>query len=109
MGMILFFVVKFVGTARKLARSGYGVFAMDFPGFGLSEGLHGYIPSFDKLVDDVVEHYSKVKGMIFMNHFFLIITTEIESLTPHFGNLDASQLSTVLQGYWHLCALVFCY
>ncbi|KAJ0042194.1 hypothetical protein Pint_18774 [Pistacia integerrima] len=34
---------------------------MDYPGFGLSEGLHGYIPSFDRLVDDVVEHFSKVK------------------------------------------------
>ncbi|KAH9739361.1 Hydrolase 4 domain-containing protein [Citrus sinensis] len=49
------------GTARKLASSGYGVFAMDYPGFGLSAGLHGYIPSFDRLVDDVIEHYSKVK------------------------------------------------
>jgi len=52
----------FLGIARKLASSGYGVFAMDYPGFGLSEGLHGYIPSFDKLVDDVIEHYSKAKG-----------------------------------------------
>ncbi|XP_059670583.1 caffeoylshikimate esterase isoform X2 [Cornus florida] len=49
------------GIARKLASSGYGVFAMDFPGFGLSEGLHGYIPSFERLVDDVIEHYSEVK------------------------------------------------
>ncbi|KAK3012526.1 hypothetical protein RJ639_009099, partial [Escallonia herrerae] len=49
------------GIARRLATSGYGVFALDYPGFGLSEGLHGYIPSFDQLVDDVVEHYSKVK------------------------------------------------
>ncbi|KAF3640525.1 putative caffeoylshikimate esterase-like isoform X2 [Capsicum annuum] len=49
------------GIARKLASSGYGVFSMDYPGFGLSEGLHGYIPSFDKLVDDVIEHYSKAK------------------------------------------------
>ncbi|XP_011097199.1 caffeoylshikimate esterase [Sesamum indicum] len=49
------------GIARKLASSGYGVFAMDYPGFGLSEGLHGYIPDFDILVDDVMEHYSKVK------------------------------------------------
>ncbi|KAF1877438.1 hypothetical protein Lal_00040153 [Lupinus albus] len=49
------------GIARKLASSGYGVFAMDYPGFGLSEGLHGFIPSFDELVDDVVEHYSKIK------------------------------------------------
>lgn len=51
------------GIARKFASSGYGVFAMDFPGFGLSEGLHCYIPSFDALVDDVIEHYSKVIGM----------------------------------------------
>ncbi|KAM0957302.1 hypothetical protein ACFX2I_025423 [Malus domestica] len=51
----------FEGIARKLASNGYGVFAMDYPGFGLSEGLHGHIPSFDRLVDDVIEHYSKVK------------------------------------------------
>ncbi|XP_041007713.1 caffeoylshikimate esterase-like [Juglans microcarpa x Juglans regia] len=51
----------FEGIARKLASSGYGVFAMDYPGFGLSEGLHGYIPSFDWIVDDVIENYSKVK------------------------------------------------
>ncbi|XP_068636722.1 caffeoylshikimate esterase-like isoform X2 [Aristolochia californica] len=49
------------GIARKLASSGFGVFAMDYPGFGLSEGLHGFIPSFDRLVDDVAEHYSNIK------------------------------------------------
>ncbi|XP_028106751.1 granule-bound starch synthase 1, chloroplastic/amyloplastic-like [Camellia sinensis] len=52
------------GIARKLVFSGYGVFAMDYPGFGLSEGLHGYIPSFDILVDDVIEQYSKTKGIV---------------------------------------------
>ncbi|XP_020536797.1 caffeoylshikimate esterase isoform X2 [Jatropha curcas] len=51
----------FEGIARKLAASGYGVFAMDYPGFGLSEGLHGYIPSLDKLVTDVAEHFSIIK------------------------------------------------
>ncbi|OAY60415.1 caffeoylshikimate esterase [Manihot esculenta] len=51
----------FEGVARKLASSGYGVFAMDYPGFGLSEGLHGYIPSLDKLVNDVADHFSKIK------------------------------------------------
>ncbi|CAL9760574.1 unnamed protein product [Musa acuminata subsp. burmannicoides] len=51
----------FEGVATKLASCGYGVFAMDYPGFGLSEGLHGYIPNFDCLVDDVVEHFSKIK------------------------------------------------
>ncbi|XP_024980655.1 caffeoylshikimate esterase [Cynara cardunculus var. scolymus] len=51
----------FEGIARKLASSGFGVLAMDLPGFGLSEGLHGFIPSFSSLVDDVIEHYSKIK------------------------------------------------
>lgn len=50
------------GIATKFASSGYGVLAMDMPGFGLSDGLHGYITSFDSLVDDVIEHYSKIKG-----------------------------------------------
>ena len=35
---------------------------MDYPGFGLSEGLHGYIPKFDDLVDDVIEQYTKING-----------------------------------------------
>lgn len=51
------------GIAKRLASSGFAVFAMDYPGFGLSEGLHGYIPNFDELVDDVIEHFSKVKGI----------------------------------------------
>ncbi|KAL2347605.1 hypothetical protein Fmac_001605 [Flemingia macrophylla] len=52
----------FEGIARRIAASGYGVFAMDYPGFGLSDGLHGYIPNFDDLVDDVIEHYTKIKA-----------------------------------------------
>ena len=42
-----------------LKTSGYGVFSMDYLGFGLSEGLHGYIPSFEELIDDVIEHFPK--------------------------------------------------
>ena len=30
---------------------------MDYPGFVLLEGLHGY---FEELIDDVIEHFSKV-------------------------------------------------
>ncbi|GLJ09217.1 hypothetical protein SUGI_0104050 [Cryptomeria japonica] len=52
----------FEGIAKKLAVSGYGVFAMDYPGFGLSEGLHCYIRSFDRLVDDVIEQFSKIRA-----------------------------------------------
>ncbi|XP_042504705.1 caffeoylshikimate esterase-like isoform X1 [Macadamia integrifolia] len=51
----------FEGVARRIAASGYGVYAMDYPNFGLSDGLHGYIPCFDGLVDDVIEQYCKIK------------------------------------------------
>ncbi|KAG9448931.1 hypothetical protein H6P81_008896 [Aristolochia fimbriata] len=52
----------FEGIAKYIAAAGYGVYALDYPGFGLSEGLHGYIPSFDQLVDDVIEHYTNIKS-----------------------------------------------
>ncbi|KAJ4972984.1 hypothetical protein NE237_006158 [Protea cynaroides] len=51
----------FEGIAKRIAASGFAVYAMDYPGFGLSEGLHGYIPSFDALADDVIEQYSNIK------------------------------------------------
>lgn len=58
-------ILKFhPGIARHIAASGYAVYAMDYPGFGLSEGLHGYIPNFDQLVDDVIEQYKKFKGLL---------------------------------------------
>lgn len=52
----------FEGVARKLAKAGYAVFGMDYPGFGLTSGLHGFVPKFNKLVDDVIENYSKIKA-----------------------------------------------
>ncbi|KAI3502433.1 hypothetical protein L1887_30502 [Cichorium endivia] len=52
----------FEGIAKKIAASGYGVYAIDHPGFGLSEGLHGYIPNFGDLVDNAIEQYTKIKG-----------------------------------------------
>ncbi|KAJ7943151.1 caffeoylshikimate esterase-like [Quillaja saponaria] len=52
----------FEGIAKQFAASGYAVYAFDYPGFGLSEGLHGYIPNFDDIADDVIEHYTKIKG-----------------------------------------------
>ncbi|KAL7001140.1 acylglycerol lipase [Sarracenia purpurea var. burkii] len=51
----------FEGIAKQIAASGYGVYAIDHPGFGLSEGLHGYIPSFDDIVDNTIEQYNKIK------------------------------------------------
>jgi alpha-beta hydrolase superfamily lysophospholipase len=61
------------GLARALAVAGYAVFGMDYPGFGLSEGLHGYIPNFDILVDDVMEQYRIIKGEAH-SHCFTLIT-----------------------------------
>ncbi|KAH7571165.1 hypothetical protein JRO89_XS05G0262300 [Xanthoceras sorbifolium] len=52
----------FEGIARYIAASGYGVYALDHPGFGLSDGLHGYISKFDDLVNNVIETYTKIKG-----------------------------------------------
>ncbi|KAJ6312558.1 hypothetical protein OIU77_014140 [Salix suchowensis] len=52
----------FEGIAKRIVASGYGVYALDHPGFGLSEGLHGYIPSFDELADNVIELFTKIKG-----------------------------------------------
>lgn len=60
MGILALFF--FEGIARYIAASGYGVYAIDHPGFGLSEGLHGYIPSFDGVVDNALELYNIIKG-----------------------------------------------
>ena len=66
----MFFFIN-AGVARSLALAGYAVYGMDYPGHGLSEGLHTYIPDFDKLVDDVMEQYTIIKGSLshLLNHF----------------------------------------
>ena len=57
-------VFNFVASdvAHRLASAGYAVFAMDYEGFGLSAGLHCYVPSFNRIVEDVVEFTKKLKG-----------------------------------------------
>ncbi|XP_021753727.1 caffeoylshikimate esterase-like [Chenopodium quinoa] len=52
----------FEGIARRIAGSGYALYAVDHPGFGLSDGLHGYIANFGDLIDNVIEQYAKIKG-----------------------------------------------
>ncbi|XP_028768608.1 caffeoylshikimate esterase-like [Neltuma alba] len=52
----------FEGVAKRIAASGFGVYAMDYPGFGLSEGLHGHVSNFDDLVDDVIEQFASIKS-----------------------------------------------
>lgn len=63
-----------VGVAKRIAAAGYAVYAMDYPGFGLSEGLHGYIASFDKMVDHVMEQYALIRGIYFLDSFWLLLS-----------------------------------
>lgn len=56
--------LKIPGIAKRIAAAGYAVYAMDYPGFGLSYGLHGYIASFDGMVDHVIEQYARIRGFI---------------------------------------------
>lgn len=51
------------GIAKQIASCGYAVYAIDHPGFGLSEGLHGYVSSFDDIVDNVIEQFTIIKGV----------------------------------------------
>lgn len=64
----------FEGIAKKIAAAGYGVYAMDLPGFGLSDGLHGYIPNFNEMVEHVIEQYSRIRErreVAELQHFIL--------------------------------------
>jgi len=46
----------------RLAQAQYLVVGLDYEGFGLSQGIHGYIQCFDTLVDDVVEFADALQG-----------------------------------------------
>lgn len=52
--------ISMKGTATRLAKAGYGVYGIDYIGHGKSEGLPGYVPSFDNLVQDCADHFSNV-------------------------------------------------
>lgn len=82
----------FEGIAKRIAVAGYVVYALDHPGFGLSEGLHGYINSFDGLADNVIENFRKIKGrpeLKGLPHFILgqsmggAVTLKVHLKEPH--------------------------
>ncbi|GMH13343.1 hypothetical protein Nepgr_015184 [Nepenthes gracilis] len=52
--------ISMKGTATRLVKAGYGVYGIDYIGHGRSGGLHGYVPSFDDLVDDCSSHFTTV-------------------------------------------------
>ncbi|KAK9283279.1 hypothetical protein L1049_011515 [Liquidambar formosana] len=52
--------ISMQGTATRLAKAGFAVYGMDYEGHGKSAGLDGFVPSFDDLVGDCAEHFTKV-------------------------------------------------
>lgn len=63
MNLITYIILQLLGIAKYIAASGYGVYAVDHPGFGLSDGLHGYVRQFDDIVDNANEQFRKIKGV----------------------------------------------
>ncbi|XP_077215502.1 caffeoylshikimate esterase-like [Tasmannia lanceolata] len=52
--------ISMKGTGIRLAKAGYAVYGMDYEGHGKSSGLQGYIPSFDKLVNDCSDYFTSI-------------------------------------------------
>lgn len=50
----------FRDIAMDWVKEGYACVALDYEGHGKSDGLHAYIPDFDKMVDDVAVFHEKV-------------------------------------------------
>ncbi|TKV98829.1 hypothetical protein SEVIR_8G000950v4 [Setaria viridis] len=48
------------GTGERLARAGYAVYGLDYEGHGRSDGLQGYVPDFEALVQDCDDHFASV-------------------------------------------------
>lgn len=52
--------ISMESTGTRLARAGFAVYGIDYEGHGKSAGLLGYVPSFDRVVDDCSEYYTRV-------------------------------------------------
>ncbi|XP_057981786.1 caffeoylshikimate esterase-like isoform X2 [Malania oleifera] len=47
-------------TGSRLANAGYAAYGIDYEGHGKSAGLNGYIPRFDRIVDDCSDHFTEI-------------------------------------------------
>ncbi|KAF9613353.1 hypothetical protein IFM89_007431, partial [Coptis chinensis] len=72
----------FFWIAKIIAVSGYSIYAIDHLGFGLSVGLHGYTPSFDELVDNVIECYRNIKEDVKPAPAILLVLSVMSSFLP---------------------------
>eukprot|EP00262_Sarcandra_glabra_P014983 TRINITY_DN4531_c0_g1_i1.p1 TRINITY_DN4531_c0_g1~~TRINITY_DN4531_c0_g1_i1.p1 ORF type:complete len:385 (-),score=48.67 TRINITY_DN4531_c0_g1_i1:202-1356(-) len=53
---------RYAYFARQLTTCSFGVYAMDWIGHGGSDGLHGYVPSLDHVVEDTGTFLEKIKS-----------------------------------------------
>ncbi|XP_077217961.1 alpha/beta-Hydrolases superfamily protein [Tasmannia lanceolata] len=53
---------RYAQFARQLTGCNFGVYAMDWIGHGGSDGLHGYVPSLDHVVEDTGTFLEKIKS-----------------------------------------------
>ncbi|PRQ46731.1 putative 2-acylglycerol O-acyltransferase [Rosa chinensis] len=47
-------------TATRLAKVGFAIYGIDYEGHGRSSGLKGYVKSFDRVVDDCINHFTNI-------------------------------------------------
>ena len=48
------------GTARRLAKDGYGVYGIDYEGHGKSDGLPALVTDFNLIVHDCAQYFASV-------------------------------------------------
>ncbi|XP_042430211.1 monoacylglycerol lipase-like [Zingiber officinale] len=53
---------RYAHFAKQLMACNFGVYAMDWIGHGGSDGLHGYVPSLDHVVEDTGKFLEKIKS-----------------------------------------------
>lgn len=60
------------GTARRLAKDGYGVYGIDYEGHGKSDGLPALVTDFNLLVDDCSQYFTSISGILSLHtHMYM--------------------------------------
>ncbi|WVY92695.1 hypothetical protein V8G54_031783 [Vigna mungo] len=68
-------------TGIRLSQAGFAMFGIDYEGHGKSEGVPGLVMNFDTVIDDCLQHFSTISGLLLL--YFdvnLVPATEVVSL-----------------------------